>query len=63
MKIMQICTKRLNLNLSQRTYDVIRKVALKDGRKPGSLARKILDEWANERVDKKTIDQKKKIQK
>ena len=48
MKIMQICTRRLNLNLSQRTYDVIEKLAVEDGRKPGSLARRILDEWAKE---------------
>ncbi len=49
MKIMQICTRRLNLNLSPRTYDVIEKFAVADCRKPGSLARKILDEWAKEK--------------
>ena len=54
MKIMQICTRRLNLNLSPRTYDVIEELAVEDGRKPGSLARRILDEWAKEnKVNKK----------
>lgn len=49
MKIMQICTKRVNLNLSPRTYDVIERVAVEDGRKPGSLARRILEKWAKEK--------------
>ena len=46
MKIMQICTKRLNINLSPRTYNAIEKLAVENGRKPGNLARRILDDWA-----------------
>ena len=49
MKIMQICTRRLNLNLSPQTYNVIEKFAVKDGRKPGSLARRILEKWVKEK--------------
>jgi hypothetical protein len=48
MKLMNICTKRLNLSLSPKTYNVIERLAIKDGRKPGSMARRILDEWAKE---------------
>jgi hypothetical protein len=63
MKITQICNRRLNLNLSQSTFDAIEKIAIKDGRKPGSLARRILDEWVRLNKNKNNLTQKRKIQK
>jgi hypothetical protein len=49
MKITKIFTKKLNLSLRPKTYNLIEKLAVEDGRKPGSLARRILDEWAKEK--------------
>jgi len=49
MTIMQECIKRLNLNIRNETYEQIKKVAHKEGRKPGNLARFILEKWANDR--------------
>jgi hypothetical protein len=46
MSIMRECTKNLNLHVKEETYDVIQKAALKEGRKPGNLARMILERWA-----------------
>jgi len=63
MKIMQICTRKLNLNLSPSTFDAIEKTAIEDGRKPGSLARRILDEWVEAKKDNKKLTRNKKSQK
>lgn len=48
MSIMSECKKNLNLHIKEETYDVIQRSALKEGRKPGNLARKILEGWAEE---------------
>jgi len=48
MSIMQECIKNLNLNLKEETYEEIYKVAQKKNRKPGNLARLILEKWAKE---------------
>ena len=53
MRIMRICTRRLNLNLSPKTYEEIQKIAKKEGRKAGNMARHILDKWANDNANKK----------
>ena len=45
MKIMNECIKRLNLNIRQKTYEIIKNAAQKQGRKPGNLARLILEQW------------------
>ena len=50
MEIMKICTKRLSLSLCPKTYAVLRKTAFEEERKPGSLARLILDKWAKEKL-------------
>ena len=49
MTIMQARTKRLNLNVKEETYKEIKNVAYKVGRKPGNLARYILEKWADDR--------------
>jgi hypothetical protein len=45
--------KRLNLNVSPRTYEILKKVANKENRKTGAMAREILERWAmNKKVRK-----------
>lgn len=46
MLFMNKFTKRLNLNICPITYDKINEVATQQGRKTGSMARLILQEWA-----------------
>ena len=46
MDLMEKHTKRLSLYICQATYDRLHKTALKEGRKAGSLARHLLDRWA-----------------
>lgn len=47
---MRLCTKRLNLSLSKKTFDEIQRAAKKEGRKAGNMARHILDKWAKDNV-------------
>jgi hypothetical protein len=42
-------SKRLNLNLSPRTFEILRKEADKENRKTGNKARDILEKWAMNR--------------
>jgi len=49
MQLMKQFNKRLNLNISPKTYEKIKKVANKEGRKTGNLARQILERWAKNR--------------
>jgi len=42
-------SKRLNLNVSSKTYEMIRKVANQENRKTGNMAREILERWAMNR--------------
>ena len=46
MPLMKRFSKRLNLNISPKTYEVIRKVANRENRKTGSMAREVLEKWA-----------------
>ena len=48
MTIMQECKKNLNLNIKEETYEEISRTAIKEGRKPGNLARLILEKWAKD---------------
>ena len=48
MSIMQECQKNLNLNIKKATFEEIKKAAHKQGRKPGNLARWILEKWVEE---------------
>jgi hypothetical protein len=48
MSIMEECKKNLNLHIREETYEEIYRAALKEGRKPGNLARLILEKWAKE---------------
>ena len=53
MPLMKRFSKRLNLNVSPKTYEVIRKVANRENRKTGSMAREVLEKWAkNKKVQK-----------
>jgi len=53
MPLMKRFSKRLNLNISPKTYEVIRKVANRENRKTGSMAREVLEMWAkNKKVQK-----------
>jgi hypothetical protein len=63
MKILKVCTKRLNLNISPVTFDAIEEIANEDGRKPGNLARIILDDWVKAKKSKNNLAQKKKFEK
>ena len=49
MNLMEKHTKRLNLYIIPETYDQLQIVALKEGRKVGSLARHLLNRWAESR--------------
>ncbi len=49
MNLMEKHTKRLNLYIIPETYDQLQKVALQEGRKVGSLARHLLNMWAEGR--------------
>ncbi len=51
MQLMKQFTKRLNLNISPKTYEKIKQVATKEGRKTGSMARQILEMWAKNRKE------------
>jgi hypothetical protein len=53
MEIMKQCTKRLNLNIKPTTYRFIAKVASHENRKPGNLARLILDKWVDQNRQRK----------
>jgi hypothetical protein len=46
MSIMEECNKNLNLHIKEETYEEICRAAFKEGRKPGNLARMILEVWA-----------------
>ena len=46
MPLMKRFSKRLNINVSPRTYEEIRKVAKLENRKTGSMARELLERWA-----------------
>ena len=46
-------SKRLNINVSPKTYETIRKVANRENRKTGNLARLILEKWAMNRKVRK----------
>ena len=48
MSIMKEYKKNLNLHIREETYEEICRAALKEGRKPGNLARLILEKWAKE---------------
>ena len=50
MSIMQECIKRLNLNIKEQTFSEIQKEAKRVGRKPGNLARLILEKWEKENI-------------
>ncbi len=53
MSLMKRFNKRLNLNVSRKTYEILRKVAYRENRKTGSMAREILEMWAKDkRVEK-----------
>ena len=60
MKFKNKFTRRLNLNISPQTYAKIEKEAIKEGRKAGNYARRLLDRWAK---DEKAIgnDRREKI--
>jgi hypothetical protein len=49
MTIMQECQKNLNLNIKEETFEEIKKAAHKQGRKPGNLARLILEKWVEKK--------------
>ena len=49
MNLMTKHTKRLNLFICPETYDVLQQVAIQEGRKTGSLARHLLNSWAERR--------------
>ena len=53
MSIMHECQKNLNLNIKKATFEEIKKAANKQGRKPGNLARIILEKWVEETRHKK----------
>lgn len=46
MNLMQKHTRRLNLYICPETYDQLERVAEQEGRKVGSLARHLLNRWA-----------------
>lgn len=46
MKFKNQFTRRLSLNISPQTYAKIEKEAIKEGRKTGNFARRLLDRWA-----------------
>ena len=49
MPLMKRFNRRLNLNISQRTYSLIKKVANQENRKTGAMAREILERWAKDK--------------
>ena len=49
MPLMKRFSRRLNLNVSPKTYEKIRKVADQKNRKTGSMAREILEQWAKQK--------------
>ena len=56
MNLMTKHTKRLNLYICPKTFDQLQQVAIQEGRKTGSLARHLLNRWAesrNQRVKKR----------
>ena len=46
MKFKEQFTKRLNLNVSPETYEIIEQIGINQGRKVGNLVRIVLDQWA-----------------
>lgn len=49
MKLMELNTERLNLNIPKITLEVIKEKAFENGFKPGQMARFILNEWADKK--------------
>ena len=53
MNLMDKHTRRLNLYICPETYDKLQQVAIQEGRKTGSLARRLLNRWTENRINEK----------
>ena len=52
MLVTEKYSKRMNILLTPKTHELLEQIAIQDGRKPGSLARHIIESWIEDKNKK-----------